>query len=203
MITGRRLHTIKIIFVFRRCDSSLFNNAILLWGIFFCPLWYHKGLVNDLIHKATNLNPATRGHCQCRTLPLRNQVPPPWQQQVDQAQDGGAASHRQPSVEPHLHLLRPAARRPQQRLPGAHRVGQRGPGQQRLSGRSAARSRNRCASSAIKGKDLAGILKIGVVMVVEWCILCLNVLRRNLRTYNICKNSAASTARRYGHYLEH
>lgn len=93
-----------------------------------------------------------------QTRPLCCQVPPPRQQQVNQAQDGGAATHRQPAVEPHLHLLRPAARRPQQRLPGAHRVGQRGPGQQRLPGRSAARSRHRCVASPIKGKDLPGIL---------------------------------------------
>jgi len=66
------------------------------------------------------------------------QISPPWQQQVNQAQDGGGATHREPAVEPHLHLLRPAAGRPQQRLPGAHRVGQRSPGQQRLPGRSQA-----------------------------------------------------------------
>lgn len=79
-----------------------------------------------------------------------HQVPPPRQQQVDQAQDRGAAAHRQPAVEPHLHLLRPAAGRPGQRLPGAHRVGQRGPGQQRLPGRGAARSWHRCVLSLIK-----------------------------------------------------
>lgn len=91
-------------------------------------------------------------------LPLCLQVPPPRQQQVNQAQDGGAATHRQPAVEPHLHLLRLAARRPQQRLPGAHRLGQGGPGQQRLPGRSAARSRHRCVSAKVKDKDSLGIL---------------------------------------------
>lgn len=56
-------------------------------------------------------------------------------------------------MEPHLHLLRPAARRPQQRLPRAHCVGQRGPGQQCIPGRSQARSWHRCVFSLIRSKS--------------------------------------------------
>lgn len=142
---------------------SLWSCCLTLMYFFFYPLWYHNSLRNGLIHSASAPRSQQPESADVRALLMQNlslcrQVPPPWQQQVDQAQDGGAATHRQPAVEPHLHLLRPAARRPQQRLPGAHCVGQRGPGQQRLPRGGAARSRHRCVSSLMKGKASPGIL---------------------------------------------
>lgn len=130
---------------------------------FFYPLWYHNSLRNGFIHRGSAPRSQQPEFADVRallmqTLSLCRQVPPPWQQQVDQAQDGGAATHRQPAVEPHLHVLRPAAQRPQQRLPGAHCVGQRGPGQQCLPRGGAAWCRHRCVSSLMKGKASPGIL---------------------------------------------
>lgn len=135
----------------------LWSCCLPLRCFFFCPLRSHNSLLNDLIHSASaprsqQEEPKDVRPLSMQTCPPCRQVPPSWQQQVNQAQDGGAATHRQPAVEPHLHLLRPAAWRPQQRVPGAHRVGQRGLGQQRLPGRSAARSRHRCVSSLIRAK---------------------------------------------------
>lgn len=81
------------------------------------------------------------------------QIPPPWQQQVNQTQDGGAKTHCEPAVESYVHVLRSAARRPQQCLPRAHCVGQRSPGQQCFPGRSQARSWHRCVFSLIRSKS--------------------------------------------------
>lgn len=143
---------------------TLFSLIMLShFEVFFYPLWYHNSLRNGFIHRGSAPRSQQPESADVRallmqTLSLCRQVPPPWQQQVDQAQDGGAATHRQPAVEPHLHLLRPAAQRPQQRLPGAHCVGQRGPGQQCLPRGGAAWCRHRCVSSLMKGKASPGIL---------------------------------------------
>lgn len=85
------------------------------------------------------------------------QISPPGQQQVDQAQDRGAEANCEPAVEPYLHLLWPAARRPQQRLPGAHCVGQRSPRQQCLPGRGQARSRHRSVAYFNIYQNLGGL----------------------------------------------
>ena len=117
------------------------------------------------------------------------QIPPPWQQQVNQTQDGGAKTHCEPAVESYVHILRSAARRPQQCLPGAHCVGQRSPGQQCFPGRSQARSWHRCVFSLIRSKSCSKFQ-------TRW-LKTSETLHGSLCTKELCSSTGAG----WFHYL--